>query len=221
MNIVQCTQRLYSKKTWCMGPFAEVDYNLANHLMSKPESTPIHLPWATLCQSKDMALCTAYTYICSVIILTVYIQLRMCFIYLFCMHVRPRGLFYYALCLSCHQSSIVNFTFQITSIFFISRLKHENVVQIFFHCHYHGRVNYLVRTAMWCSILRNLPPPPSRRCLRQQGSKAGALTGGLQCPVSQLACCTPQPAGYPEHTSGKLLTQSFQKIHFPFKIFQP
>jgi hypothetical protein len=33
-----------------MGLFAGVDY--VPHLMSAPESTPTHLPWATACQSR-------------------------------------------------------------------------------------------------------------------------------------------------------------------------
>ncbi len=38
------------RKTWWMGSYAGVDYNLT--LMSTSESTPTHLPWATVCQSR-------------------------------------------------------------------------------------------------------------------------------------------------------------------------
>jgi hypothetical protein len=37
-------------KNMVFGSLAGVDYNLT--LMSTPESTPTHLPWATLCQSR-------------------------------------------------------------------------------------------------------------------------------------------------------------------------
>jgi hypothetical protein len=39
-----------TKKTWCIGHNAGVDYNLT--LLSTPESTPTHLPWTTLRQSR-------------------------------------------------------------------------------------------------------------------------------------------------------------------------
>jgi hypothetical protein len=39
------------RKTWCMGPYTEVDFNLP-YTHSSPESTPTHLPESslTLCQ---------------------------------------------------------------------------------------------------------------------------------------------------------------------------
>ncbi len=42
------TQRMYSKRNMgCLGPYAEAEYNLNLH-----KSTPTHLPWAALCQSR-------------------------------------------------------------------------------------------------------------------------------------------------------------------------
>jgi hypothetical protein len=37
------------RKTWCVGPYAGVDYNLT---LSTPTSTPTHLPNATQCQTR-------------------------------------------------------------------------------------------------------------------------------------------------------------------------
>ncbi len=42
------------EKIWCMGPYVgdDYNYNLPFPFMSTPESTPTHLPWKTLCQSR-------------------------------------------------------------------------------------------------------------------------------------------------------------------------
>jgi hypothetical protein len=42
------TGRRIQRKTWCTGPYAGVDYNLT----LCPLYSRLHLPWATLCQSR-------------------------------------------------------------------------------------------------------------------------------------------------------------------------
>jgi hypothetical protein len=58
-GVLQISCRI-QRKTLCMGPYAEVDYNLDMW-------TPTHLPWATLCQSRGIRilpqLLTSCTYV--------------------------------------------------------------------------------------------------------------------------------------------------------------